>query len=492
MCGKLFTAVDNFGRLSYVGGTPLFESLPKMPEETLNQIWKSAVLEMRSAFTPALQQVISKSCSLKAISAGTAEIIVDNAVTGNLIRKYAFDSLTSHLTAASGTPVRELVFVVEVRPKENRKQGVEKKEHEQKTPLFTPDNEPNGRILANLNPKYTFESFIVGKRNQVAHAAAIAVAEQPGSVYNPLYLYGGVGLGKTHLMQAIGNFVLRGDPRKRVLYISSETFMNEFVASIRGGAGKDDFKKKYRNVDVLLVDDIQFLAGKDGTQEEFFHTFNALHQTGRQIVITSDQPPVALKDLEERLTSRFSMGMVANMQLPDLETRQAILMFKCQERGITLPPDALEYIADRIDTNIRELEGALQRVVLEIHATGKLNPTLIDVKEALRSMIGEGRPTKKSSVQEWLEVVVEFYSIDTAGLLGPSRRQEVVRPRQILMYIMKYELGMTYPSIGREIGGRDHTTAMHSVEKIEKELKRSPDLFEEMQQLKEHFYARRS
>lgn len=445
---------------------------------------------MRSAFTPALQQVIAKSCALLSISEGVATISVDNPVTGKLIRKYAFDGLTEYLTTAAGKPVRDLSFTVITKPRETK--GIT--EEAPKTEMFTSRRgviEVDGKATSNLNPKYTFEAFIVGKRNQVAHAAAIAVAEAPGTVYNPLYLYGGVGLGKTHLMQAIGNHILEHDPAKRVLYISSETFVNEFIASIRGGVGKDDFKKKYRNVDVLLVDDIQFLAGKDGTQEEFFHTFNALHQSNRQIIITSDQPPVSLKDLEERLSSRFSMGMVANMQLPDLETRQAILMSKAQERGITLPREALEYIADQVETNIRELEGALSRVVLEIQATGKSNPTIHDVKEALRGMVGEGRVSKKSAFQEWKEIICEFYDISPSDLTGPRRQQELVKPRQVLMYLMKYEMGMTYPSIGREIGGRDHTTAMHSVGKIEKDLKRSPELFDEMQQLKEQFYARR-
>lgn len=446
--------------------------------------------EMKSAFNPALQQVISKTCSLKAISEGVAEIVVDNALTGSLIRKYAFGSITEHLTNASGMPVHELKFTVSTKAKEMRKDQVPVIPQE----LFTSHGgkvEPDNRVSSNLNPKYTFANFIVGKRNQVAHAAAVAVAEAPGTVYNPLYLYGGVGLGKTHLMQAIGNYILEHGPKKRVLYVSSETFVNEFVASIRGGSGKDDFKKRYRNVDILLVDDIQFIAGKDGTQEEFFHTFNALHQTNRQIIITSDQPPVALKDMEDRLSSRFSMGMVANMQLPDLETRQAILMSKAHERGITLPPEALEYIANQIDTNIRELEGALSRVVLEIHATGKTKPSLQDVREALRGVVGEHRVQKKSAFQEWMELICDFYTMEPGDITGPRRQQEMVRPRQILMYIMKYELGMTYPTIGREIGGRDHTTAMHSVEKIEKELKRSPELFDEMQQLKERFYARR-
>lgn len=429
--------------------------------------------------------VLVKGSQLKGISGGLAKVTVENKTSRDLIVKYVKARVLELLSDLSGQPVDDLHFTITAAPKERVREEVVKQA------LFTHNLEPDGKAIANLNPKYSFQSFIVGKRNQVAHAAAQAVAEQPGSVYNPLYLYGGVGLGKTHLMQAVGNHILEHDSTKRVLYISSETFMNEFVASIRGGAGRDDFKKKYRNVDVLLVDDIQFLAGKDGTQEEFFHTFNALHQTGRQIIITSDQPPVALQDLEERLTSRFSMGMVANMQLPELETRQAILMSKSHERGITLPPEAVQYIANEIDTNIRELEGALSRVVLEIHATGKTNPTLADVKEALRGMVGESRIPKKTITQEWMDLVCEFYGVATADLTGPRRQQELVHPRQVLMYLLKYELGLTYPNIGREIGGRDHTTAMHSVEKIEKELKRSPELFEELQQLKERYYSHR-
>ncbi len=447
---------------------------------------------MDSALSPALHQVITKNCRLRSLESGVAEVTVENQVTANIIKKYALEGMMTRLTDAAGTPVRQIKFIVHATKN--------KTEKEARVPvidspaLFTshgPNLEPSSWATSNLNPKYTFETFIVGKRNQVANAAAVAVAEQPGSVYNPLYLYGGVGLGKTHLMQAIGNAILQRDETKQVLYVSSETFMNEFVASIRGGSGKEAFKKKYRSIDVLLIDDIQFIAGKDGTQEEFFHTFNALHQSNRQIVITSDQPPVAIQELEERLSSRFSMGMVANMQLPDLETRQAILMSKCQERGIILPAEALSYIANHIETNIRELEGALSRVVLEIHATGKRTPSLADVRDALRDVVAEHKPGKRGALQEWMDTVCAYYEVEPSALSGPRRQQEIVKPRQILMYLLKLEVGMTYPAIGKELGGRDHTTAMHSVEKIEKELKRSPELFEEIQALKERFYAHR-
>jgi chromosomal replication initiator protein len=342
------------------------------------------------------------------------------------------------------------------------------------------------QMASNLNPKYTFHSFIVGNRNRLAHAAARAVAERPGTVYNPLYFYGGVGLGKTHLMQAVGNEVLARDPSKRVLYVSCETFLNEFVSSIKSGK-QESFKKKYRSIDVFLVDDIQFIAGKEGSQEEFFHTFNALYQTNKQIIITSDKAPSDIKDLEDRLSSRFSSGMIADMQLPDLETRQAILIAKCQEKGITLPDSALLYIADQVETNIRELEGALSTVILHLQSSN-VEPTLEQMQIALHSFVSH-KPLKKTGFEQIREIICEFYGVDFSDIRGQSRQREYVRPRQILMYLLKHELGMTFPTIGREIGGRDHTTAMHSVEKIEKEMKKSPDVLEEIRRLKELFYT---
>jgi chromosomal replication initiator protein len=295
-----------------------------------------------------------------------------------------------------------------------------------------------------------------------------------------------VGLGKTHLMQAVGNEIIAREPQKRVVYASCESFMNEFTASIRSGK-IDNFKKKYRNIDVFLVDDIQFIAGKDSTQEEFFHTFNALYQTDKQIIITSDKAPSDIKGLEERLSSRFSSGMLADMQLPDLETRQAILQAKCEEKGVTLPDNILLFIADLVETNIRELEGALTTVLLHIKSEAK--PVTVElVKEALKSY-AHSKPIKKTSLEHIRQIVCEYYDVDIKDVLGQRRQREFVKPRQILMYLLKHELGMTFPTIGREIGGRDHTTAMHSVEKIEKEMKKSDELLNELKEIKEQFYV---
>jgi chromosomal replication initiator protein len=346
--------------------------------------------------------------------------------------------------------------------------------------------EVDPHLAANLNPKYTFENFIVGSKNRLAYATAQAVAENIGTLYNPLYIYGGVGLGKTHLMQAIGNSVISKDPTKKVLYVACENFLNEFVTSIKKG-NPDAFKKKYRNIDIFFVDDIQFIAGRDGVQEEFFHTFNALHQGNKQIVMSSDKKPSEIKGLEERLSSRFSMGMVTDIQLPDKETRQAILQTKCQEKRVHLPSHVLDYIADQIETNIRELEGALNTVIADLMARNA-EPTIDEVKISLRTVVSQQKAARRSPSSLLAEIVCSQYSISKEDLLGQCRQKEMVRPRQVLMYLLKHEAGMTYPMIGKEIGGRDHTTIMHGVEKITHELKKNPEFLSELQTIKNQFY----
>jgi chromosomal replication initiator protein len=491
--------VDNSDTIvSHGAHAPFLSPNPyrEMTEEQLSPIWNAAVNEAKDLFSPAVRKSIFGQSHLKAINGPVAEITVDNQQSGNFILKYGQEALLRSLTQAMGTPITQISYKV-VKPKETSKPvtenavSVDEQLFRQPSNSARPNLEPNATLASGLNPKYTFASFIVGNRNRLAHAAALGVVDDPGTLYNPLYLYGGVGLGKTHLMQAIGNAMLKRNPECRVMYVSAETFMNEFVQNIRKG-GRDDFKKKYRNVDLFLVDDIQFMAGKDGMQEEFFHTFNALYQGNAQIVITSDQVPAEIKGLEDRLASRFSQGMIADMQLPDMETRQAILISKAQERGIKLPLEGITYIADQIDTNIRELEGALTRVILDLHANGHTQPTLAEVKKALNGTAGANKPSKKSSAATLSEIICGFYGIEFADLIGPRRQQELVRPRQIFMYLLKHELGMTFPMIGREVGGRDHTTAMHSVEKIEKEMKKSPELLDELQQLKEQFYSHKN
>ncbi|MBX4187575.1 MAG: chromosomal replication initiator protein DnaA [Candidatus Doudnabacteria bacterium] len=337
----------------------------------------------------------------------------------------------------------------------------------------------------NLNPKYTFESFIVGSHNQLAHAASQAVSKKPGSTYNPLFIYGGVGLGKTHLMQAVGNEVLKRTPEAKILYVTSERFTNDFVSALSQGKA-DQFKSLYRNMDVLLVDDIQFLAGKEGTQEEFFHTFNALHQNNRQVVMTSDRLPKEIPAIEERLVSRFEWGMIADIAAPDLETRLAILKTKCKEKNYNIEPEILQYIAETIQSNIRELEGALNRLMVYCQLNNT-RPTIDQVKNILVSVI---TPPKKRGVsaKKIIEVVSDFYNVSPEDLLKQSRKKEYVNPRQIAMYIIRKELETSLPSIGEFFGGRDHTTVIHAIDKIERIMKEKNSLKQEIDLIKDRIY----
>jgi chromosomal replication initiator protein len=308
-----------------------------------------------------------------------------------------------------------------------------------------------------------FDTFVVGKGNELAHAAAKAVAERPGAVYNPLFIYGGVGLGKTHLMQAVGHDVLARDPHKKVVYVSSEKFTNEFIQAVSHGGG-EKFKNFYRGVDLLLIDDIQFLAGKEGTQEEFFHTFNALHQANKQIIVTSDRPPKSIAALEARLVSRFEWGMIADIAQPDMETRVAILEAKCREKNISLSVDILQYIAGAVQSNVRELEGALNRL-MAFAQLNRTEPTLETTKELLKN-IAPGSKRGGLTPKQLIAGVAQYFDIQLEDLLGTSRKKELVEPRQIAMYLLREELHASFPSIGHELGGRDHTTAMHACTKI--------------------------
>jgi chromosomal replication initiator protein len=336
-----------------------------------------------------------------------------------------------------------------------------------------------------LNPRYTFENFIVGKNNELAYAAARAVAEEPGKKYNPLFIYGGVGLGKTHLLQAIGHAILKKNPKTKVVYTNAERFTNEFVNALRNKT-IDKFKKAYRGVDVLLIDDIQFIAGKEGTQEEFFHTFNDLYQADKQIVITSDRLPKAIPALEERLTSRFSSGLIADISPPDLETRLAILKAKCQERKYFLEPEILQYLATHIQKNVRELEGALSKIIA-YHELNKVTPTLDSVKQIIAGLSAQ---PKKSlvTIKDIINAVAEFYGVKVSDLLGASRRKELVIPRQVAMYLMRSEIDASFPQIAQEMGGRDHTTAIHSYNKIKQEIAEEGRIKQEVDYIKQRLY----
>ena len=320
-----------------------------------------------------------------------------------------------------------------------------------------------------LNPKYTFDTFVVGNNNRFAHAAALAVAEAPASMYNPLFIYGGVGLGKTHLMQAIGNEILKRDSSKKVLYVKSEAFTNELVNAIKDANYKNElFRNKYRNIDILLIDDIQFFAGKNTAQEEFFHTFNTLHQNGKQIILSSDKPPRDIALLEDRLKSRFEWGLIADISMPDYEMRLAILRKKTQLEGILIDDDILSLIATRIDSNIRELEGVLNKILAYTSLTH--SPITIEVVE---KAINDVTLQKENiiSADYIQDVVSNYFKIDKRDMVSSKKSNDIAYPRQIAMYLCRTVGQMSFPRIGNDFGGRDHTTVMHAYKKIEKEIK---------------------
>ncbi|CAN5193536.1 chromosomal replication initiator protein DnaA [soil metagenome] len=461
-----------------------------MANLNLQELWHTVTSPLLDTFDARVFNPIVKPGSIISLSVDELRISVDNPMGKQFFRKYCETRVLENIEKETGISPAKVTYVIRPVNRERMKPTIESGEPQ----LFQSSKErghtgelvANPQIASNLNTKYTFKSFITGTKNRLAFAAAQAVAESPGNLYNPLYLYGGVGLGKTHIMQAVGNAVIERDPNKKVLYVACENFLNEFVTAIKKGS-PDSFKKKYRNIDVFLVDDIQFIGGKDGVQEEFFHTFNELHQAGKQIVMTSDKRPSEIKGLEERLMSRFSMGMVTDIQLPDQSTRLAILQTKCQEKGISLPENILRFVADEVETNIRELEGALTTLVAHLHAQqGDLS--IETTRTVLHGIISQHTTPRKSKVDVLCEIICTQYGVQKEAVLSSARQREIVRPRQVLMYLLKHEVGMTYPMIGREIGGRDHTTIMHGVDKITTELKKNPELLEELQGIKLSFY----
>lgn len=329
---------------------------------------------------------------------------------------------------------------------------------------------------ANLNPRYTFDTFVVGKNNNLAHAASLAVAESPGEIYNPLFIYGGVGLGKTHLMHSIAHFILKNKPDAKILYVTSEKFTNELIDAIRNknNVSTTEFREKYRNNDVLLIDDIQFIIGKESTQEEFFHTFNSLYEAKKQIIISSDRPPKEIETLEDRLRSRFEWGLTVDIQQPDYETRMAILRKKEELEGYNIDNEIIKYIASNVKSNIRELEGALTKIV----ASSKLNNREINLElaeDALKDLISPNA-AREVTPQLIINVVAEHFGIQALDLIGQKRSKELVFPRQIVMYLCGEMTSESLQNIGKALGGRDHTTIIHGTKKISSELKTDDNL----------------
>jgi chromosomal replication initiator protein len=351
-------------------------------------------------------------------------------------------------------------------------------------PQLAPSSNTEVQFRQGLNERYGFDNFVVGDSNELAFAACQSISQKPGIKYNPLYLYGGVGIGKTHLIQAVGNAILANNPNAKVLYIATEQFVQEFVQALRNRTTAK-FANHYRSADVLIVDDVQFIAGKDKMQEEFFHTFNTLHQQNKQIIMSSDKPPRDIVGLEDRLKSRFAGGMSIDMQIPDFETRCAIVQTKAMSHGSELNHEVVEYLAQNIQTNIRELEGALNQLLAYCEVRG-LEPNL-NVASSLLN-VSKTRP-KHLSAKQIIERTARHFQIPVEDIIGPKRDKDIVVPRQIAMYMLRNELKLSFPKIARELGRKDHTTAIHSVDKIDKEVRTDANLRMAISEIREHLYA---
>ena len=422
--------------------------------ENIEELWQKILNEMKSKISKPSYDTWLSETTVRSLEDNILSISVPNEFIKNWLDQKYTDVIDTLLFEITGV---NLSVKFEIEDEINEEEANKMQQVEKNT---VSDRE----IQQMLNPKYTFETFVVGAANRFAHAAALAVAEAPAKSYNPLFIYGGVGLGKTHLMHAIGHYVREYHPELKVIYLSSEKFTNEFINAIMDNKA-ESFRNKYRNVDILLVDDIQFLAGKESTQEEFFHTFNTLHEENKQIIISSDRPPKEIPTLEDRLRSRFEWGLITDISPPDLETRTAILSKKAKAEGLNdIPNEVMLYIANQIDTNIRELEGALIRVI----AYSSLINQDIDTQlaaEALKDIIPNNRP-KKITVKLIQEFIGEKYQVTVDEFLSKKRTKNIAFPRQIAMYLSRELTDLSLPKIGQEFGGRDHTTVIHAHKKI--------------------------
>jgi len=447
---------------------------------TTEELWRAVLAQIQLDISPANFATWFKNTGIVNLKEGEAVVSVPNSFAKEWLEQ-KYNKNIFKILRGLNDEIKEVRYIL-------GKQDLKILKRE-KNPLPVVDQLefPEFKISkeTNLNPRYTFENFVVGPFNELPHAAAQAVSKNPGSVYNPLFVYGGVGLGKTHLLQAIGNDVIKNFSEKKVRYIPAEKFISGVINSIRNHE-MEAFKSQYRQIDVLIIDDIQFLAGKEKTQEEFFHTFNALYEKNKQIILSSDRPPKTIPALAERLRSRFEGGMIADIGIPDFETRVAILKTKSRERAIEIPDDILHYIASNIQRNIRELEGALNRLV----AYQKIDSRPADLETAknlLKSITFS--PPRVTSPKKIIQVVAEFYDLKEREVLTASRKKEIVYPRQIAMYLLREELKSSYPFIGRKFQGKDHTTAIHSCEKITKELQVNEKLREEIILIKQRIYS---
>jgi chromosomal replication initiator protein len=459
------------------------------------QVWRAALGELQVSLSPANYETWVRDTQLIDVDDQRFKIAVPNGFAKDWLESRYRSLISQTLARIVGYSV-QVEFVVGTTPDgaapaESGGDPADAPEPAARNGTTAQVRLEPGRVggeggTSNINPRYTFSNFIVGSANRLAHAASLSVAERPGHAYNPLFLYGGVGLGKTHLMHAIGNQVAAKFPRKRVVYATSEKFTNEFITSIQQGK-IDEFRARYRRIDLLLIDDIQFIADKERTQEEFFHTFNAIHEDGKQIVLSSDRPPKAILTLEERLRSRFEWGLIADLTAPDLETRIAILRAKAEEGAVPITSDVIEFIARKVVSNIRELEGALNRIVA--YASMGAMPISIELAQAVLSNVLYNPKKRQVTPERIARAVSDYYSVPMDVLQGQKRDKAIVMPRQIAMFLMREETDVSLLRIGAELGGRDHSTVLHACDKITRESAVNDELRREIAAVRELIYA---
>lgn len=446
----------------------------------LEELWQAVLAQIQLNISPAHFATWFRNTSICSFKDGVALVSVPNSFAKEWFEN-KYHKLIFKILHNLNEEIKEVKYIVGQPIKK-----IKKREH-----FFSPEvgqlefQEFKVDRETNLNPRYTFDNFVVGSFNELAHAAAWAVAQSPGSVYNPLFIYGGVGLGKTHLLQAIGNKILKDFSEKKINYLPAEKFISQIVEAIKNHQ-IERLKSKYISVDILILDDAQFLAGKEKTQEEFFHIFNALYEKNKQIVISSDRPPKAIPALVERLRSRFEGGMVGDIGYPDVETRIAILKAKAQERNIELPEPILNYLANHIQKNIRELEGALNRLIVYQKVNNRF-PDLETTKSLLKNIIISSQTV--ATPQKIIQAVSEFYDLSEKELISFSRKREIVRARQIAMYLLREDLKSSFPFIAKKFGGKDHTTAIYACEKISKEINENENLVNEINLIRQRILS---
>ena len=446
-------------------------SIVKTEQVDVKQLWDDALVKIELSITAANFKTWFRDTHIVTLEDGTATIGVPSVFVKDWLQDKFHTMILK--TLRDLTPhVRSVEYVVAQR--NDKKQENNKK---QTVNAALPLEDYYINKSDNLNPKYSFETFVVGPYNALAHAAAKTVSEKPGITYNPLFIYGKTGHGKTHLIQAVGNYIKKTG--KKVFYVTSERFAVDYFNALQSGSA-NNFKDRYRQYDVLIMDDVQFLASKEKTQEELFHLFNALHDNNKQIVFSSDQHPALLNGMEERLQSRFAQGMIVDLPAPDLESRAAILRAKAAMNGIPINDDVIDYLAQSIEGNVRELEGALNTIMCQSQLLGRA----LSLDEVRTIIKNSSRPRKTLAVADVVDKVARYYDIDPDSIYEKTRRKEVVKPRQIIMYILREDFQVSYPAIGKKLGGRDHTTVIHSCEKIKAELKRDSELEEEITQVR--------